>query len=98
LDKWKNKGKKLKVIWVDGGFEGSRAKEYAKEYGIELEVVKRKDSKFKILPQRWIVERTFAWLGKFRRLSKDYELYLSTAETMIYTGMVRNMVRRLVSL
>jgi putative transposase len=52
---------------------------------------------FKVLPWRWIVERTFAWLGKKRRLSKDYELLPTTTETWIYLCMVRLMLRRLVA-
>lgn len=51
---------------------------------------------FRVLPRRWVVERTFAWLGKQRRLSKDYELLPSTGEAWIYLTMVRLMTRRLV--
>jgi len=43
---------------------------------------------FKVLPGRWVVERTFAWLGRYRRLSKDYEYHLQTSETMIYLAMI----------
>lgn len=98
LDKWKNKGRRLKIIWVDAGYRGEHARWYAKQYGIDLEVVKRTDTSFKILPRRWVVERTFAWLNKFRRLSKDYEYRLKTSESMIYACMLRLMVKRLVSL
>lgn len=59
--------------------------EYARVYG----------PGFRVLPRRWVVERTFAWLGKQRRLSKDYELLPSTGETWIYLTMVRLMTRRL---
>jgi putative transposase len=64
---------------------------------IKLEIVKRSDDKkeFQILPWRWIVERTFAWLGKFRRLSKDYELLPKNSESFIYLAMIKIMVRRL---
>jgi len=52
-------------------------------YGRTLEIVKRTDKhKFKVLPKRWIVERTFAWLGRYRRLSKDYESDPRSSETM----------------
>ncbi|MCD6291412.1 MAG: transposase, partial [Anaerolineae bacterium] len=48
-----------------------------------------------VLPRRWVVERTFAWLGKYRRLSKDYEYLTETSEAMIYAAMTHLMVRRL---
>ena len=50
---------------------------------------------FRVLPRRWVVERTFAWLGQSRRLSKDYERLLGTSEAMIYGAMSRLMLRRL---
>jgi putative transposase len=64
---------------------------------IKLEVVKRIEDKkgFHLLPWRWIVERTLAWIGKFRRFSKDYEYLAETSESMIYAAMVNIMVRRL---
>lgn len=49
---------------------------------------------FTVLPKRWIVERTFAWIGKYRRMSKDYELHPNTSETMIYLSMTRTMLSR----
>ena len=67
---------------------------------MKLEIVKRVEGKngFHILPSRWIVERTLAWIGKFRRLSKDYEYLPQTSESMIYAAMVNIMVRRLAKL
>ena len=55
-----------------------------------FEVIKRSDKAqgFVLLPRRWVVERTFAWLGRFRRLSKDYEVLTETSEAMIYAAMV----------
>ena len=50
--------------------------------------------KFKILPKRWIVERTFAWISRYRRMSKDYEFLPSTQETMIHLTMIRTMLKR----
>ncbi|KAF3363067.1 hypothetical protein PHSC3_000252 [Chlamydiales bacterium STE3] len=70
----------------------------ARAKGIELITVKRRDSAFKILPRRWVVERTFAWLGRNRRLSKDYEYRTNTSESMIYLGMSRLILRRIGSL
>lgn len=62
-----------------------------------LEIVKRNDDVkgFKLLPKRWVVERTFSWLSNYRRLSKHHEYWNETAETMIYLGMIRLMLRRL---
>jgi putative transposase len=57
--------------------------------------VKRTDKGFKVLPKRWIVERTFAWLYKYRRLSKDYERYTTSSEDMIRLAMINIMLRRL---
>ena len=50
---------------------------------------------FKVVPKRWIVERTFAWLYRYRRLSKDYEYLVSSSENMIYIAMIQLMLRRL---
>ncbi len=61
---------------------------------VRLEQVKRSDSQkgFQILPKRWIVERTFGWLIKQRRLSKDYEALCETSEAMVYAAMIRLML------
>jgi putative transposase len=87
----------LQKIWADGGYAGKLV-DWAKETGQwVLEIVKRSDPAvgFEVLPHRWIVERTFAWLGRFRRLSKDYEVLIETSEAMIRVAMIRLMVRRL---
>ncbi len=88
---------RLEKIWADGGYAGKLV-EWAKELGQwVLEIVKRPETAvgFEVLPHRWIVERTFAWLGRFRRLSKDYEVLIETSEAMIRIAMIRLMVRRL---
>jgi putative transposase len=53
---------------------------------------------FQVLPWRWIVERSFAWMGRYRRLSKDYEYLVETSEAMVYTAMSRTMLARLARL
>lgn len=65
--------------------------------GWRLEVVRKRDGAegFEVLPRRWVVERTFAWLGRQRRLSKDYERKVQTSETMIRIAMSRLMLARL---
>jgi transposase len=67
---------------------------------LRLEIVRRSDhaSAFKILPKRWIVERTFGWLSKSRRLCRDYEVRLDHSEAMIRICMIRLMVKRLASI
>ena len=66
-------------------------------YGRVIEIVKRTDShKFVVVPKRWIVERTFAWLGKYRRLSKDYETLTQSSEAMIRIAMLTVMIHKLI--
>ena len=67
------------------------------KYRIVLEAVLRTEEQkgFSVLPHRWVVERTLAWLNQFRRLSKDYEELPTTSETFIYMAMTRLMLRRL---
>ena len=90
----------LRCIWADGGYAGTLV-EWVRDLcpwrGTRLEIVKHRGklSQFKLLPRRWIVERTFAWLGRSRRLSKDYEHTASSAEAFIYLAMIRLMLRRL---
>ena len=61
-----------------------------------IEIVKRSDlHTFKVLPRRWVVERTFGWLGRYRRLNRDYERQAETGETMVYLAMIRLMLKRL---
>ena len=82
-------------VFVDGGYTGTLI-EWAKQmFGYQVEVVKRSElHQFKILPKRWIVERTLAWLNWSRRLSKDYELRHDSAETMIYVAFAHQLLRR----
>ena len=88
---------RLKLIWADGGYAGQLV-QWAKTLGRwTIEIVKRSDdvTGFKVLPKRWIVERTFAWLGKYRRLSKDYESLTDSSESMIRIAMINLMIHRL---
>jgi putative transposase len=88
---------RLKLIWADGGYAGKLI-EWTREWGHWiLEIVKRSDDMtgFRVLPKRWIVERTFAWFGRYRRLSKDYETLTESSEAIIYLAMTHLMLRRL---
>ncbi len=88
---------RLKLIWADGGYAGQLIEWVRELGGWVLQIVKRSDDAagFKLLPKRWIVERTFAWLGKYRRLSKDYETLTAGSESMIYIAMTNLMLHRL---
>ncbi len=68
-------GGTVEIAYVDQGYTGEAAAEQARQSSIELEVVKHHEAKrgFVLLPRRWVVERTFGWLGRFRRLARDYE-------------------------
>ena len=92
-----NKWIRLVKVFVDGGYEGVEFGALIQAiYGWVLEVVKRNQlHTFEVLPMRWIVERTFGWLNRFRRLSKDYEYHTRTSETVIYWAMIRIMLRRI---
>jgi len=89
--------RRLKLVWVDGKYCGQLVEWVQKAYGWTLDVVKRaKDAKgWVVLPRRWVIERTFGWLGRYRRLSRDYEGLLLTSEVLIYAAMVHLMLRRL---
>ena len=89
--------KRLKLIWADGGYAGKLIAWVNRYYHWKLQIVKRSDDVkgFKVVPKRWIVERTFGWFNRYRRLSKDYEYHTQTSETMIHVAMIHLMVRRL---
>jgi transposase len=73
-------GNRVEVAFVDQGYTGDDAAQQGKDQGIQLEVVKHTQAKrgFVLLPRRWVVERTFGWLGRFRRLARDYERLAQT--------------------
>jgi putative transposase len=87
----------LKVIFGDGGYAGDLERWVFENLRCKLEIVKRGHnvSSFKVLPKRWVVERTFAWLDKSRRLAKDWEYLLSTSESLIKFSLISLMQRRL---
>ncbi len=99
----------LKILFADSAYQSPELIEECQRQGVELRIVKRLQGwdsakgqlktlrNFKITPKRWIVERTFAWLGRFRRFSKDYEFYPYIGSTFLILAMTRLILNRLVT-
>ena len=87
----------LRLIWADAGYAGQLVDWVMSLSGWVLEIVRRpRDTHhFEVLPRRWVVERTLAWLGRCRRLSKDYEALTETTEAWVHIAMIHLMIRRL---
>ncbi len=87
-------------IFADAGYRGPRMAKVVADTGAwELEIVARAElHKFVVLPKRWIVERTFAWISRNRRLARDFERYASTVVAFVRLAMIRIMIRRLARL
>jgi putative transposase len=90
---------RLRKLWADAIYKGDKQlrRWIKREFKWDLEVVERDPQVkgFQVLPKRWVVERTFAWLGRNRRLSKDYEFCPAHSESWIYAAMTFLMTRRL---
>lgn len=101
---------RLKHIWADTAYQGALEAWVAERLGWTLEIVKRPSrwvwvpagvepppapAGFQVLPRRWVVERTLAWLGRYRRLSKDYEFLPASVVALVYVAMSRLMLARL---
>jgi transposase len=87
---------RMERVWADGGYAGKLIAWVGSLCRWILEIVKRNDDVkgFKLLPRRWVVERTFSWLSNYRRLSKHYEYWDETGEAMIHLAMIHLMLRR----
>ncbi len=87
----------LQHVWADGGYTGDLAAWLQDRYGIVLEIVSKPPEQrgFAVLPRRWVVERSIAWLGRSRRLSKDYEHTTAAAETWCYLASIGLLLKRL---
>ncbi len=106
-DELKKELPQLELVWADGAYTNEFCRWVKEERGWQVEVpyhrnrqlwrygLEEKPRGFRVLPRRWVVERTFAWLGQARRLAKDYERLPETAVAMIYWAMSRIMLRRL---
>jgi putative transposase len=89
---------RLRHIFADGGYAGPKLKGALQKVAtFTLEIIKRSDRAkgFQILPRRWVVERTFAWLGRCRRLAKDFERTIASAQAWVFIANIRMLTRRL---
>jgi putative transposase len=88
---------RLRLIWADGAYAGQLVDWASTLGGWLIEVVKRAmhSQGFEVLPRRWVVERTLAWLGRNRRLSKDYEELTESSEAWVHIAMIHLMLKRL---
>ena len=86
----------IKLFWADGGYSGESLFSWVKStFERILEIIKRPTGKFKMVQWRWIVERTFGWLNKYRRLSKDYEILSRNSEVWVKISMINIMIHKL---
>jgi transposase len=94
-------GENIELAYVDQGYTGESAEQAAAKHGVRLEVVKHTEVKrgFVLLPRRWVVERSFAWAARFRRLARDYERFAKTLAALHYLAfailMLANLARQL---
>jgi putative transposase len=89
--------RRLRLLWADGGYSGPELAQALWQIGHwALEITRGAvgQTGFQVIPKRWIVERTFGWLNRYRRLSKDYEEYPETSEVMILIAMTHLMLQR----
>jgi transposase len=89
----------ISLVWADGGYAGRLVVWAKRVLGLTVDIVKRTDDRagFRVLPRRWVVERSFGWLVKYRRLVRDYETRPDTHEAMVILASIHLMTRRLAS-
>lgn len=98
LDKIRQRFNWLELVWADGGYNARRVSDaVAKQPNLRIEIVKRSEDMkgFVVLPRRWVVERTFSWLGRNRRLAKDYETLAATLASFVMLAAIQLGIRRL---
>jgi transposase len=93
-------GESVELAFVDQGYTGEQAAQDAAQHGIRLEVIKLPEAKqgFVLLPRRWVVERSFAWAARFRRLARDYERLPETLAGLHFLAFAILMLKRFVAL
>jgi putative transposase len=96
---WAMGVRRLRKLWVDGGYRAEWLRQWVwgvkQTHKITLEVVDKTGPGFHVLPRRWVVERTFAWLLNYRRHSRDYEVHTENSEAMIQVSMIHLLLKRL---
>jgi putative transposase len=98
FDKIRQRFNWLELVWADGGYNARQVNEaVAREPSLRIEIIKRSDDMkgFVVLPRRWVVERTFSWFGRNRRLAKDYENLAATLTTFVTLAAIQLGIRRL---
>lgn len=98
LDRIRQRFNWLELVWADGGYNAHQVDDaVAQVPGLRLQIVKRSDDMkgFVLLPRRWVVERTFSWFGRNRRLNKDYENLADSLATFVTLACIQIAVRRL---
>jgi putative transposase len=97
LDEFRDRFPRVVVILADEGYRAEWLDELSQEYGIAIQIVTKPAGQvgFVVQKLRWIVERTIAWLNRYRRLSKDYEFLAECSESMVYLASIRTTLKRL---
>lgn len=101
LDRIRSRFPWLQLVWADAGYDAHQVKgAVAKLPVLQMEIVRRSDDTkgFKVQPRRWVVERTFSWLGRNRRIAKDYENLASTIAAFVAIASIRLALKRLARL
>jgi putative transposase len=97
LEEGVTKSSRLAHLWADSNYRGDLVDYWEQEHGITIEIVDKHPGQttFQVLPKRWIVERTIAWISRHRRLAKDYERWEENSEAMVYLASIHLLLRRL---
>lgn len=85
----------LQLLWADQAYRGPLVDWVKTLFSCQLEIVYRTTQAFEVLPRRWVVERTFAWLSRYRRLVRDYEKRPASSTAMVYIASIRIMLKKL---
>lgn len=95
LDALRKRWPAVRHLFADGAYDRRQLLDKAAFLDFTLEIVRRTDPGFHVLPRRWVVERSFGWLTRYRRLVRDYEARIDVSEAIIYTAMTNSVLRRI---